>query len=188
MKKVIVLFVLLLGLLSACVPATALGGSPSNPINADYGLSSERVLPGSTWYYVSQYNPEAFGYGLSERNNRLDASFSTSQMPRVGQKGSSTITNGFNVKNIDAPVGWEVRIQRVYLQREVTDVDQYTYSFNDSMHFVFAVSVPTGADQSIETIIVTVQHGTTSQKIPLMVRLQSDQPQAGPACDNCTQS
>jgi hypothetical protein len=187
MKKATLLFALLLILLSACVPATALGGSPSNPINADYGLSSEKVLPGSTWYFVSQYNPEAFGYGLSERNNELDASISTSNIPKVGQKGSSTITNGFNVKSVNAPAGWDVRIQRVYLQREVTDVDQYTYSFSDSMHFVFAVNVPENTTQSAETITVTVQHGTTSRDIPLLVRIDSGQGEVAP-CEDCTQS
>jgi hypothetical protein len=188
MKKIIMLFVLLLGLLSACVPAMSLGGSPSNPIDANFGLPSERVMPGSTWYFVTQYNPEAFGYGLSERNRQLNGSFAVSSDLKKGQKGSSTISNGFTVKNVDTPAGWEVRIQRVYLQREVMEVDYSSYSFGDSMHFVFAVTVPKGTARGVETIMVTVQHGTTSQKIPLMVLIDSDQPQATPACDDCPQS
>jgi hypothetical protein len=188
MKKAVLLFALLLGLLSACIPATVLGSSPLNPIETRFGLSSEEILPGSTWYFVSQYNPGAFGYSLSERNNQLDYTVSTTQMPRKGQKGSSNVTNSFKVKAVDAPTGWEVRLQRAYLQREVTDVDGYTYTFNDSMHFVFAVSVPQGAARGAETIVVTVQRGTTSQEIPLMVIVQSDSPQADSSCDDCTQS
>jgi hypothetical protein len=83
-----------------------------------------------------------------------------------------------------------VRIQRVYLQREVMEVDYTSYSFSDSMHFVFAVSVPQGTARGVETIIVTVQHGTTSQKIPLMVLVgsESEQAQESPACEDCPQS
>jgi YbbR domain-containing protein len=79
-------------------------------------------------------------------------------------------------------------LERVYLEREIKDVSYDSYSFLDGLNFVFAVSVPADADRSIETIIVTVEHGTTLQKVPLMILFDSNQPQATPECDNCTQS
>jgi hypothetical protein len=188
MKKIILLFVLLLGLLSACVPATTStlpGGSASNPIVTTFGLSDTTISPGSTWYFVSEYNPEAFDFGLAGRNRAFSNS---SERPVAGKKLKSTINIGFSIKDIEAPEGWNVTLERVYLEREIKDVSYDSYSFLDGLNFVFAVSVPADADRSIETIIVTVEHGTTLQKVPLMILFDSNQPQATPECDNCTQS
>lgn len=188
MKKVTLLFTLVVSLLSACVPATTTlpGGSASNPINTSLGIPSDIVQPGATWYFVSgEYNPEAFDFGLSGRNRAFSNS---SQSPAVGQKRKSTINVGFSIKDFEAPEGWNVALERTYLEREIKDVSFDSYSFLDSVNFIFAVSIPEGATQSVETIIVTVQHGSASQKIPLIVLIDSDQPQAAPLCDDCTQS
>jgi hypothetical protein len=189
MKKVILLTILLLSLLSACVPATTsstvLGASPSNPIVTTMGMSGEIISPGSTWYFVSEYNPEAFDFGLAGRNRAFSNS---SERPVAGKKLKSTINIGFSIKDVEAPEGWNVTLERVYLEREIEDVSYNSYSFLDGLNFVFAVSVPADEVKGVETIIVTIEHGATSQKVPLMVLLDSNQPQITPECEGCTQS
>lgn len=174
MKKIVLLFVILLALLSACVPATttgsgAVGSSASKPISTTLGISGETVYPGSTWYFMSgEYNPEAFEFGLSGRNRAFKSS---SQSPAVGQKRKSTINVGFSIKEFEAPEGWNITLQQTYLEREITDVSFDSYSFLDSVNFVFGVSIPANTPQSTEAIFITIQHEDASHTIPLLVNV-----------------
>jgi hypothetical protein len=172
MKNLVSAFIVAFSLLTACVPSVTLpGGSPSNPIPTTIGLPIDVVYPGSTWYFISEFNPDRFGYTLSERNNAFDDS---SLRPVTGQKRSSTV-RGFSTQGFETPEGWNVSLQRAYLQREILDVDSDSYTYNDSLFLVFAVSVPADAPRGSEAIFTTIQRGTESQRIPLLVKV-SDAP------------
>jgi hypothetical protein len=171
MKKIF--FILLFPfLLVSCVPAMLLGSSPSNPVSAPAGLASERVSPGSTWYFVVEYDLDFF-YNHKERTSIFHENYF---QPKPGLKLSRTVS-GFFIRSVEAPEGWTFDIQRSYLQREVIEANPEFYTSVDKLFIVYAVNIPTETTGGSKGIFATLQRGsvTASRRVPLIVRI-SDAP------------
>ena len=162
-------YLMLLGLLaclSACAPAV-LGSTINNPIQVESGIATEKIFSGQTWYIGDYYNPESFGYTLSDRNTLLKDTLSTIIM---GQKGRRNVTRDFRFNAVNIPEGWQVNLQSSYLQREIVDVDGDSYSYTDELYFVFAVTIPEGV-RGARLLTLSVGKAGKTKSIQINVRV-----------------
>jgi hypothetical protein len=138
------------------------GTTTSNPIDySQLGLAT--VRPGQTWYIETFYNPQDFGYDLAERNDALNDSIRDSK-PRIGDTGNKVLNSGYRIADQAIPTGWDLRLQNVTLIREVTDVDETSYSFFDTVRILLAVTVPEATLSGNYLIAATLQRSSGEEQ------------------------
>jgi hypothetical protein len=88
----------------------------------------------------------------------------------IGQKGRKNVSRDFRFNAVNVPDGWNVYLQSAYLQREILDVDGSSYTYADSVHLVFAVTIPEG-DRGARLLTLSVGKGEKSKIIQINIRV-----------------